>query len=78
MTLDISGADRTVVQALEWELYDYNDIKIDNPAVRSKVKAVQATPAGENIQDGGPGHQLRSRRRVHSWTRCSTPCPRTR
>ena len=24
-------------------LYDYNDIKIDNPAVRSKVKTVQAT-----------------------------------
>ena len=43
VTLDISGADRTVVQALEWELYDYNDIKIDNPAVRSKVKTVQAT-----------------------------------
>ena len=43
VTLDISGADRTVVKALEWELYDYNDIKIDNPAVRSKVKAVQAT-----------------------------------
>ena len=43
VTLDISGADRTVVQALEWELYDYNDIRIDNPAVRSKVKTVQAT-----------------------------------
>ena len=43
VTLDISGADRTVVQALEWELYDYNDIKIDNPAVRSKVETVQAT-----------------------------------
>ena len=27
VTLDISGADRTVVKALEWELYDYNDIK---------------------------------------------------
>ena len=43
VTLDISGADRTVVQALEWELYDYNDIKIDHPAARSKVKTVQAT-----------------------------------
>lgn len=43
VTVDISGANRTVVQALEWELYDYNDIKIENPAVRSKVQSVQVT-----------------------------------
>lgn len=43
VTLRIDGADRTVVKALEWELYDYNDIRIEEPAVRSRVKAVQAT-----------------------------------
>ncbi len=66
VTLDISGADRTVVQALEWELYDYNDIKIDNPAVRSKVKTVQATLPVKTSKEVDSGGQLRPGRRVHS------------
>ena len=41
--LDITGADKTVVQALEFELYDHNDVKIENSAIRSSEKLIGAT-----------------------------------
>lgn len=43
MRLDITGADKTVVQALEFELYDHNDVKIENSAIRSSEKLIGAT-----------------------------------
>ena len=62
--LDITGADKTVVQALEFELYDHNDVKIENSAIRSSEKLIGATmpvstvkevPAGE-LCGGRGGH----------------------
>lgn len=42
VTLDISGAEKDVVSALNFKLYDYNDIEVDNDAIRSDVRLVQA------------------------------------
>ena len=41
--LDISGANKTVVQAVGFTLYDYNDIAVENSNIRANVKLVQAT-----------------------------------
>ena len=41
--IDISGANKTVVQAVGYELYDYNDILIENTGIRANVKLVQVT-----------------------------------
>ena len=41
--IDISGANKTVVQAVGYELYDYNDILIENSNIRANVKLVQVT-----------------------------------
>lgn len=63
--LDITGADKTVVQALEFELYDHNDVKIENSAIRSSEKLIGATmpvwtvkevPLRVNFVEGRGGH----------------------
>lgn len=41
--LDVSGANKTVVQAVGFTLYDYNGIEIKNDNIRTNVKLVQAT-----------------------------------
>lgn len=41
--LDMSGANKTVVQAVGYTLYDYNDIAVENDKIRANVKLVQAT-----------------------------------
>lgn len=41
--LDISGSNKTVVQAVGFTLYDYNDIVVDNDNIRANVKLVQVT-----------------------------------
>ncbi|MDO4810879.1 MAG: CdaR family protein [Eubacteriales bacterium] len=41
--LNISGANKKVVQAVGFTLYDYNDIVIENTNIRANVKLVQAT-----------------------------------
>ncbi len=41
--LDISGANKNVVQAVGFTLYDYNDIAVENSNIRANVKLVQVT-----------------------------------
>ncbi len=41
--LDVSGAQKTVTKALEFQLYDYNDIPIKNEKIRAATKLIQAT-----------------------------------
>lgn len=41
--LDISGSNKTVVQAVGFTLYDYNDIAVENTDIRANVKLVQVT-----------------------------------
>lgn len=41
--LDISGLNKTVVQAVGFTLYDYNDIAVENNNIRANVKLVQVT-----------------------------------
>lgn len=41
--LDISGSNKTVVQAVGFTLYDYNDIVVENDGIRANVKLVQVT-----------------------------------
>ena len=51
MRLDITGADKTVVQALEFELYDHNDVKIENSAIRSSEKLIGATMPVSTVKE---------------------------
>ena len=41
--LDVSGAQKTVTKALEFQLYDYNDIPIKNENIRAATNLIQAT-----------------------------------
>ena len=41
--LNVNGANKTVVQAVGFTLYDYNGIEIQNASVRANVKLVQAS-----------------------------------
>lgn len=41
--MDISNADETVVKTLEFQLYDYNDIPVENENIRVATKLIQAT-----------------------------------
>lgn len=49
--LDITGADKTVVQALEFELYDHNDVKIENSAIRSSEKLIGVTMPVSTVKE---------------------------
>ncbi len=41
--LDVSGASKTVVQGINYTLYDYNDVPVDNQRIRTSTKMIQAT-----------------------------------
>lgn len=41
LTVDISGADKSYENAVGFTLYDYNDIAVENTAIRPAVKLVQ-------------------------------------
>ena len=41
--LNVQNADKTVIQALEYELYDYNDIPVKNENIRPTIKLIQVT-----------------------------------
>ena len=41
--LPVDGAEKTVVQGLSYQLYDYNDIAIENENIRTDTKLIQAT-----------------------------------
>ena len=41
--LDISGATETVIKTMDFQLYDYNDIPIENDDIRAATKLIQAT-----------------------------------
>lgn len=43
VSLDVSGAQKTVTQTLEFQLYDYNDIPINNEKIRAATNLIQAT-----------------------------------
>ena len=40
--VDVSGAEKTVVQAVNYELYDYNDVPVANENIRADVELIQA------------------------------------
>lgn len=41
--LDVSGANKTVVQGIAYQLYDYNDIPVESTNIRADVSMIQAT-----------------------------------
>ena len=41
--VNAGGATRTLIQALEYTLYDYNDVPVENSNIRSATKLVQIT-----------------------------------
>ena len=43
VSLDISNADETVIQTLKYQLYDHNDVPVDNDNIRVATKLIQAT-----------------------------------
>ncbi len=43
ISLNVSGANKTVVQGVAYQLYDYNDIVLENTNIRASVKMIQAT-----------------------------------
>lgn len=49
--VDISGARGTVIQAVEYRLYDYNDIAIENENIRTTTKLIQATAPVKMVKD---------------------------
>lgn len=49
--LDVSGAEKTVIQTLEFQLYDYNDIPIENDNIRPVTNLIQATLPVKGIKE---------------------------
>lgn len=43
ITLDLANSDKTIVNACQYTLYDYNDIAIESDNIRPTVKLIQAT-----------------------------------
>lgn len=43
ISIDITNADTTVTSACKFELYDYNDIIVENESIRPVTKLIQAT-----------------------------------
>lgn len=43
VVLNIGNSTSTMIQTLEYRLYDYNDIPVENDAIRSKTKLIQVT-----------------------------------
>lgn len=51
VTVDISGAQGAVIQALEYQLYDYNDIPIENDNIRAATKLIQAVASVKTVKN---------------------------
>ncbi len=43
VTVNVSGATKTIIQTLDYTLYDYNDVPVENKDIRSATKLVQVT-----------------------------------
>lgn len=43
VTLNIGSATSTLIETLEYTLYDYNDIPVENEAIRASTKLIQVT-----------------------------------
>ena len=55
--LSVQNAEKTVIQALEFELYDYNDILVQNENIRAAVKLIQVTVPVRTVKEA-PGSTL--------------------
>ena len=51
VTLDVSNAEETVIENLEYKLYDMNDIPVENTAIRAATKRVQVTMPVKAVKD---------------------------
>lgn len=51
VSLDLSGAKDTVIQTVEYQLYDYNDIPITNDNIRAGTKLIQVTVPVKTMKD---------------------------
>lgn len=49
--LSVQNAEKTVIQALEFELYDYNDILVQNENIRAAVKLIQVTVPVRTVKE---------------------------
>ena len=51
IVVDVSDAQGTVIRALDYRLYDYNDIAIENANIRTAIKLVQATIPVKTVKE---------------------------
>lgn len=51
VAVDVSGAQGMVIEALKYQLYDYNDIAIENDNIRAATKLIQATVPVKTVKD---------------------------
>ena len=51
ITVDVSSAQGTVIRAVDYQLYDYNDIAIENANIRAATKLVQVTVPVKTVKD---------------------------
>lgn len=49
--LDISGATETVIETMAFQLYDYNDVPIENDNIRAVTKLIQATVPVKTVKE---------------------------
>ena len=49
--LSVQNAEKTVIQALKFELYDYNDILVQNENIRAAVKLIQVTVPVRTVKE---------------------------
>lgn len=48
---NISNAKETVIKTVEFQLYDYNDIPVENPNIRAATKLIQVTMPVKTVKD---------------------------
>ncbi len=51
VAVDVNGATETVINTVEYELYDYNDILIENENIRAESKLIQVTVPVKTVKD---------------------------
>ena len=51
VNVDLTGASETVVQAVEFQLYDYNDIPVVNEDIRAAAKLIQVMVPVKMVKD---------------------------
>lgn len=51
VTVDITNARETVIKTVEYQLYDYNDIPIENDNIRATTKLIQVTVPVKTVKD---------------------------